>query len=250
MSTPWRGLSRPGRPRLLPSPGQCPQRTCRGPGGWAGARDSRPQPSCPARSPAVGPPVPLTCPRSWCELSAPETTVVTWQPYPGNRLRAPASRQRPPRGPEVWARPEMVGRVPGTRGSLLLRVTPGLPRPPSPSWTWDLVPRVFRAAQPSMWGPPRTKQQAGLSEAVPTPRESGLTPEAPPLPSGPMGSQGCLCSGGIYLLLVGPGGDPKMCDHIQSPGPCPSELTREMGLCRCDCGEGLEMRSCWIIWGT
>lgn len=125
MSTPWRGLSRPGRPRLLPSPGQCPQRTCRGPGGWAGARDSRPQPSCPARSPAVGPPVPLTCPRSWCELSAPETTVVTWQPYPGNRLRAPASRQRPPRGPEVWARPEMVGRVPGA---------PGVPSPQGHPW--------------------------------------------------------------------------------------------------------------------
>lgn len=99
------GAPSPASPSLFLLLGRIP----RGPTGSVaarqGAREGRPQPSHPARTPAVGLPVPLTCPTGWCDPSAWET-VVTWQPSPSNLDPGP-------RGEQV----EREGWGPGARGA-------------------------------------------------------------------------------------------------------------------------------------
>lgn len=121
-----------------------------------GAREVRPQPSHPARTPAAGPPVPLTCPAGWCDPSARET-VATWQPSPSNLDPGP-------RGEPV----EREGRGPGARGTGPA-FCPGsplrLPRPSRPRPGLRLDPESFLSSlgfmatlhlphrSPSTWGP-------------------------------------------------------------------------------------------------
>lgn len=91
-------------------------------------------PSCPTRTPLLVH-LHVSCPTSWCEPSALETTVVTWQPSPSNHF--PTTWTQWPRGKQVGRE----GQGPGV-GELGPPFSPGsslsLSRPPNPCRDPDL----------------------------------------------------------------------------------------------------------------